>query len=66
MGERRPRGAEAEEPTYSVAARRLHWWTVLFLAIRVLSRLQKEAKPEPATPSAEVVLLTEIRDLLKK
>jgi large conductance mechanosensitive channel len=39
---------------------------VLFLAIRGLSRLQKEAKPEAAAPSAEVVLLTEIRDLLKK
>ena len=35
MGERRPRGIEAEEPTYSVAARRLHWWTVVFLAIQV-------------------------------
>ena len=39
---------------------------VLFFAIRGLSRLQKTAKPEPALPSAEVVLLTEIRDLLKK
>ena len=37
----------------------------LFLAIRVLSRLQK-ARPEPAPPSAEALLLTEIRDLLKK
>jgi large conductance mechanosensitive channel len=39
---------------------------VLFLAIRGLSRLQKAEKPEPAKPSAEVQLLTEIRDLLKK
>ena len=39
---------------------------VLFLAIRGLSQLQKTAKPEPAPPSPEVVLLTEIRDLLKK
>jgi large conductance mechanosensitive channel len=39
---------------------------VLFLAIRALSRLQKAEKPEPAKPSAEVELLTEIRDLLKK
>jgi large conductance mechanosensitive channel len=37
----------------------------LFLAIRVLSRLQK-AQPEAAPPSPEAVLLTEIRDLLKK
>jgi large conductance mechanosensitive channel len=39
---------------------------VLFLAIRGLSYLQKTAKPEPAPPSPEVTLLTEIRDLLKK
>jgi large conductance mechanosensitive channel len=39
---------------------------VLFLAIRGLSKLQKAVKPEPAPPSPEVVLLTEIRDLLKK
>ncbi len=35
MGERKPRGAEAEDPTYSVTARRLHWWTVVALAIQV-------------------------------
>jgi large conductance mechanosensitive channel len=39
---------------------------VLFFVIRALSQLQKTAKPEPVPPSAEVVLLTEIRDLLKK
>jgi large conductance mechanosensitive channel len=39
---------------------------VLFLAIKAMSYLQKNTKPEPAAPSAEVVLLTEIRDLLKK
>ena len=41
----------------------------LFIAIKVMNRLKRheEAKPaEPAKPSAEVVLLTEIRDLLKK
>ena len=41
---------------------------VLFLVIRALARLQKTeaAKPaEPVTPSREVELLTEIRDLLK-
>jgi large conductance mechanosensitive channel len=38
---------------------------VLFLAIRGLSHLQKTTKPAPAPPSPEVVLLTEIRDLLK-
>jgi large conductance mechanosensitive channel len=39
---------------------------VLFLAIRGISMLQKTAKAEPAPPSPEVTLLTEIRDLLKK
>jgi large conductance mechanosensitive channel len=39
---------------------------VLFLAIRGLSYLQKTAQTEPAPPSPEVQLLTEIRDLLKK
>jgi large conductance mechanosensitive channel len=42
---------------------------VLFLVIRLMNQLKRyeEAKPaEPAKPSADVVLLTEIRDLLKK
>lgn len=42
---------------------------VLFLVIRAMNTLKRkeETKPaEPPTPSAEVVLLTEIRDLLKK
>jgi large conductance mechanosensitive channel len=41
----------------------------LFVVINVMSRLKRhdEAKPaEPPKPSAEAVLLTEIRDLLKK
>ncbi|MGF6433901.1 large conductance mechanosensitive channel [Bradyrhizobium elkanii] len=42
---------------------------VLFMVIRVMSQFKRkdEAKPaEPPKPSDEVVLLTEIRDLLKK
>ena len=42
---------------------------VLFMVIRAMNTLKRkeEAKPaEPPKPSAEVVLLTEIRDLLKK
>jgi large conductance mechanosensitive channel len=42
---------------------------VLFLVIRVMNQLKRHeaAKPaEPPKPSAEVRLLTEIRDLLKK
>jgi large conductance mechanosensitive channel len=41
----------------------------LFMVIRAMSKLKRheETKPaEPPKPSAEVVLLTEIRDLLKK
>jgi large conductance mechanosensitive channel len=41
----------------------------LFIVIKVMNRLKRheEAKPaEPPKPSAELVLLTEIRDLLKK
>jgi large conductance mechanosensitive channel len=42
---------------------------VLFIVIRLMNQLKRreEAKPaEPPKPSSEVVLLTEIRDLLKK
>lgn len=42
---------------------------VLFIVIRAMNTLKRkdEAKPaEPPKPSAEVALLTEIRDLLKK
>jgi large conductance mechanosensitive channel len=42
---------------------------VLFIVIQLINRLKRheEAKPaEPPKPSAEVVLLTEIRDILKK
>jgi large conductance mechanosensitive channel len=41
----------------------------LFVVIRIMNQLKRheEAKPaEPPKPSAEVMLLTEIRDLLKK
>jgi large conductance mechanosensitive channel len=41
----------------------------LFIVIRIMNKLKRheEAKPaEPPKPSAEVVLLTEIRDILKK
>ena len=42
---------------------------VLFVVIRLMNRLKRKeaaAPAEPPKPSAEVVLLTEIRDLLKK
>ncbi|UFX49062.1 MULTISPECIES: large conductance mechanosensitive channel protein MscL [Bradyrhizobium] len=42
---------------------------VLFMVVRLMSQFKRkeEAKPaEPSKPSDEVVLLTEIRDLLKK
>src|ERR1700753_1870694 len=42
---------------------------VLFIVIRLMNQLKRKeaaAPAEPPKPSAEVVLLTEIRDLLKK
>jgi large conductance mechanosensitive channel len=38
---------------------------VLFLVIRAMTRLQKKEDAAPPKPSAEVELLTEIRDVLK-
>ena len=35
MEDRDTRRAPAEDPTYSVAARRFHWWTFTFLAIQI-------------------------------
>ncbi len=39
---------------------------VIFMLIKQVNRLKKKEAATPATPPAEVVLLTEIRDLLKK
>jgi len=39
---------------------------VLFLVIRAINRLTAASAPAPAGPTAEVQLLTQIRDLLKK
>ena len=38
----------------------------IFLVIKLMNRLVKKQEAAPAAPPAEVVLLTEIRDLLKK
>ncbi len=38
---------------------------VIFLIVRFAKRYEKEEPAAPPAPSAEVVLLTEIRDLLK-
>jgi large conductance mechanosensitive channel len=38
---------------------------VLFIVIRAITRLQKKEDATPPKPSAEVELLTEIRDALK-
>lgn len=37
----------------------------IFMAIKVMNRLQAKKEEAPAAPPADVVLLTEIRDLLK-
>ncbi len=38
----------------------------IFICIRQLQRFKREAPPAPAQTPAEIALLTEIRDLLKK
>ncbi|HEX7338621.1 MAG TPA: large-conductance mechanosensitive channel protein MscL [Rhodanobacteraceae bacterium] len=37
----------------------------IFMMIKVINKLHKKAEAAPAAPAADVVLLTEIRDLLK-
>jgi large conductance mechanosensitive channel len=37
----------------------------IFLVVKLMNRLMKKQEAAPAAPAAEVVLLTEIRDLLK-
>lgn len=38
----------------------------IFLVVKIMNRMIRKEEAAPAPPSAEVVLLTEIRDLLKK
>lgn len=38
----------------------------MFLVVRFYNRLSRKAAEEPPAPSAEVLLLTEIRDVLKE
>jgi large conductance mechanosensitive channel len=38
----------------------------IFLVVKLINRVVKKQEAEPAPPPADVVLLTEIRDLLKK
>ncbi|MFC4820853.1 large-conductance mechanosensitive channel protein MscL [Dokdonella ginsengisoli] len=38
----------------------------IFLVVKLVNRLVQKQEAEPAPPAADVVLLTEIRDLLKK
>jgi large conductance mechanosensitive channel len=37
----------------------------IFLVVKAINRMQKKQEESPAAPPADVVLLTEIRDLLK-
>ena len=39
---------------------------VIFLVVKAINRLRRQEESAPAAPSAEVVLLTEIRDALAK
>lgn len=38
----------------------------IFMVVKAINRLSKKAEEAPAAPAADVVLLTEIRDLLKQ
>lgn len=39
---------------------------VVFMLVRIITKLQKKEEAKPAAPAADIVLLTEIRDSLKK
>lgn len=39
---------------------------VLFMVLRLVAKFQKKKDEAPAAPPADIVLLTEIRDLLKR
>ena len=39
---------------------------VVFLAVKVYNNIKKKEEAKPAAPAADIVLLTEIRDALKK
>ncbi len=39
---------------------------VLFIVIKIMNRLKKAEEAAPTAPAEDIVLLTEIRDLLKK
>lgn len=38
----------------------------LFLVVKAMNSMKKKEEAKPAAPAADIVLLTEIRDLLKK
>lgn len=38
----------------------------IFMVVKIVNRMVKKEEAAPAAPAADVVLLTEIRDLLKK
>jgi len=39
---------------------------VIFMMVRMITKMQAKEEAKPAAPAADVVLLTEIRDLMKK
>jgi cytochrome b561 len=57
MEDRNIRGARADDATYSTAARRLHWWTVVFLAVQIpvgLFMVRYGAATEFAEPTGKL------------
>ncbi len=39
---------------------------IIFMLVRAITNMQKKEEAKPAAPAADIVLLTEIRDSLKK
>lgn len=39
---------------------------VIFMLVRTITKMQKKEETKPSAPAADIVLLTEIRDLMKK
>jgi len=39
---------------------------IIFMMVRTINNMQKKEEAAPAAPAADIVLLTEIRDMMKK
>jgi large conductance mechanosensitive channel len=70
--------ADVTDPAHKVAEVAIHYGAfintvitfliialAIFLMVKVINKITRKPEPAPAAPPADVVLLTEIRDLLK-